>query len=444
MAYQYLIVAAANLVAILLALAVLSCRVKITLVSPVTAALATMTSVFVVRPFVLCFMPKLGRPFLSNLPVHSVMLGMWYFLGGLALWTAVVLVMVWREQRELPPDPPHDGLTLDIMASGLRIAGLAGWAMLFIYYVVVPGKLASFYLYFSRAEAPGLIIKPATALFVTSCSLVAYRLAMKRAHMLGFWAVQLIASLAAFGLGGRTTALICIVAPLLTYVCTRYDGIKWSWLFKVVAIVLLVAGAAWFWRTNKTASSVGDYFSLILISLSNTTGCSYDYYLGIVDVCSREPDKLRLGQTYAFVIMRLIKGFHRLTTDTDAPGPGVRALVGEAPEGGVPATALGEGFWNFGFPGLLLVALMHGLMVGICEKALRIPDLPIRPLWVVYLSYAQRPFATRWFQQAIANGGLAVAFLLVVGAFVELKVRRRLPAPASTPPPRFATEEAAP
>jgi len=442
MAHQYLIVAAANLVGILLALAVLSCRVRVTVVSPVTAALATMASIFVVRPFVLSFMPKLGRPFLNDLPVHSVMLGMWCFLSGLALWTAVVLVMVWRERRELPPDPPHDGLTLDIMASGLRIAGLAGWAMLFIYYVVVPGKLASFYTYFSRAEAPGLIIKPATALFVTSCSLVAYRLAMRRAHTLGFWTVQLLASLAAFGLGGRTTALICIVAPMLTYVCTRYDGIKWSWLFKVVAIVLLVAGAAWFWRTNKTAASMRDYFSLILISLSNTTGCSYDYYLGIVDVCSREPDKLRLGQTYAFVVMRLIKGFHRLTSDTDAPGPGVRALLGEPPEGGVPATGWGEGFWNFGVLGLLIVAFMHGLMVGLCEKVIRIPNLPMRPLWVVYLSYSQKPFATRWFQQAIANGGLAVAFLLLVGAFVQLKLRHRLPIPVPAPPPRLAAEEA--
>lgn len=400
----------------------LSRRLPMSHLSVTTVGLAILTIVFVGRPLALYLRPDFGHQFMQRMPADSILLAMGYFAIWVTIFTLVVLLVVWRERRLLPPEPVVNGPLLDLIGHTLRNLGILGWAGMFLKYVVLAGKLGSFAQFVHRADASGMVIKPVLAITIIGSGLVAYRLARRGQKFGRFMLLQILLSALALSLGGRTTAFAILLVPLMIYVCTRRGFVSWYWLSYVMAIFLVLAGFVWIFRSGRVQSDER-VTTLIVFGLSYSLGSPYDYYTGIVDRCTRNPEKMRLGQTYQYFLLRPFKGGARQVTNVEAPGPGMRVLVGELPTGGVPATALGEGFWNFGLPGLILSAVMVGLATGLAEKLVRWRALPLRSVWVLYLAFSAKSIFHTWFQQAVSGLLPGIILLLLVTAVAAVHVR---------------------
>jgi hypothetical protein len=423
MNYYHLTAGLVSLAGIGLSGAILARRVNVAWISPVTVSLAAFAMVFVARPLVLAFWPDLARPHMAYLSPDTLARGIAYFLAGLTIWTLVTMLFLWRMPKRAPGEVRHDLRRLELLAFALQQAGFWIYVILFIVYVILPGKLTSLSEFFERATASGLVLKPTNKLYVGASCFLAYCLARRRASPVPFLVLQCLGSILVLSFGGRAGALIVVVGPLMVYVATRRGYVSWFYMSKVAVVVLAVAGMAWFFRGDRSASGTMKVVGVVLAGLSHSTGCGYDYYLGIVDICEHDPSKLRLGQTYTFIFTRPFRGFKRLLQDTDSPGPGLRALVGEPPAGGVPPTVYGEGFWNFGLAGLLLAAAVYGVWAGTAERITRRDYLPLRPLWVIALALFARSLSTRPFGEAIPDLAM-VAFVLAMGGLVALRPRR--------------------
>lgn len=402
----------------------LSRRLPLSHLSVTTVGLAMLAIVFVGRPLTLWLRPDFAQQFMQRMPEDSIILAMGYFALWVAIFTGVVLLVLWRERKLLPPEPLVNGPVLDLLGHTMRNLGIMGWVGMFLKYVVMEGKLGTFAQFVHRADASGMVIKPVLAITIIGSGLVAYQLARRGQKVGRFLLAQFLLSVLALSLGGRTTAFAVLLVPLMIYLCTRRGYVSWYWLSYVMAIFLVLAGSIWIFRSGRINSDE-KVTTLIVYGLSHSLGSPYDYYVGIVDRCTRNPAKMRLGQTYQYFLLRPFKGGTRQISNVEAPGPGMRVLVGQLPTGGVPATALGEGFWNFGVAGLVLSAVMVGLAVGLAEKLVRWGPLPLRSVWVLYLAFSAKSVFHTWFQQSFSTllPGLVLLLLVTLAAAVQLRPR---------------------
>lgn len=426
MSTGYLAITALNLAIVTLGALALSRRVRLSELSPASAGLFGAALIFVGRPLTLALWPPAAVPHLRAMSLADQAPGLALFAMATAIWVAMALLVLNRAPRAAPPEPRCDAWRLDLLAVAIYATGVLAWFALFVVYVVAAGKLSSTTQFLQRAHAPGLIITPIMATLVLGSCLIAYRVARGRGRLLWFALAQTLLMIGSLGLGGRGAAFSVLLVPMLVYLAARHGGVRWVWVVALVGVLLLAGGVIWTVRAGMEVSRNAP--SVVLLGLSYSLGCPYDYYQGIVHVCSGHPEEYRLGQTYAFLLIRPLRGFRRLTTSTEAPGPGARALVGEPAVGGVPATMLGEGYWNFGVPGIALAAALYGCFIGLSEWLTRAPWLPLRAVWQIYLAVAAFAVFRGWFQQVLSNHLPVWALLIIVGLLVTRRSRR----PAAT------------
>lgn len=426
----YLTITLINLAVIVLGAVALSRRLNVWLLSPATAGLFGAGLIFVLRPLTLTFWPDAAVPHLREMSFADQLPGLAMFALAMVVWISLTLLLLNRTPRKQPPEPRPRQWSLDLLAFALYLGGILAWMGLFTVYVLAAGKLSSPTRFFHRADAPGLIITPIMATLVFGSCLIAYRIALRRGSIRWFALVQIVLMIGTLGLGGRGAAFSVLLVPMLVYLATKYQGVRWRWAVMLVVALLTLGGVIWTVRRGMERSQQSA--EIVLLGLSYSLGCPYDYYQGIVEVTSREPDKRRHGQTYAFFFLRPLRGFERLNTSTEAPGPGTRALMGEPPTGGVPATMLGEGFWNFGLAGIIMAATGYGCFIGLCEWLTRSRWLPIRAVWQIYLSMAGYAAFKGWFQQVMSNQIPVWTFLVVVSLLVGSRAVSRSAAARST------------
>jgi hypothetical protein len=247
----------------------------------------------------------------------------------------------------------------------------------------------------------------------------------------GFWACAAVSLMIVFlGAGGRGAVIYPLVLGLIVWMMARRR-------FAITGPVLLVPLALFLISVlgefrNSTRTGVLDWAALTSSPVEAVTSVARGEVLtrattgsGVTPILAHVPDRVDhlYGSTYLAILTTPVP--RKLWPGKPGLAGGRVGLVFFGRDGGVPPGPVGEAYWNFNVPGVVLVFFLFGLFHRwLASLLMANPDHPwVRVFYVVGLFSAQ-PSSNATVAYLVTIVGLAAAGV----AMGMLSLRRRRPA----------------